>query len=252
MRTKLTALLAIGGCLAAVGVATAATVTVALYSFQTQADVAAFARLAGGKCARKWEGQKAMAVSVAAGKPNFCLMRTSVVGDSTDPGSDMEITANAYLGSGTPTKLKPKAFVGVATRASETAGYQLRIRPAAQVWQLFRDPRGAAGPTLYKAGKAKFIKSGATTRATADKPAKTPKPGASSNLILLQTFDNNTATTNVTAMVNGRLLLSFADTGADQPDGRRSAVSVGVKGAGSAAGVTGVFDNVAIQVPSPF
>jgi hypothetical protein len=38
----------------------------------------------------------------------------------------------------------------------------------------------------------------------------------------------------------------------DQPDGRRSAVTAGVKGTGAGTGIVGVFDDVTVQVPNPF
>jgi len=35
-----------------------------------------------------------------------------------------------------------KAYAGVAVRSSENASYELRVRPVARKWQLFRDPKG--------------------------------------------------------------------------------------------------------------
>ena len=234
VKTKLTALIVACGSLALGAIAQGATVPVAVYTFETKGDVAAFQKAIGGsKCTKKWRQMKQMAITVGPGT-TACPFRTSVVGDSTDPGSDMEVSAAASLAANTSAKLLKKAFVGVAARSSETSGYELRVRPAARVWQLFRDPRGAPGPVLHQAGKA-AIKGGA-------KPTK----------ISLQAFDNGTTTTTVTAFVNGKAVLTLSDALPDQPDGRRSVVSTGVKGSGSGSGVIGIFDNVAIRVPSPF
>jgi hypothetical protein len=234
VKTKLTALILACSTLALAAIAQGATVPVAVYTFETNGDVAAFAKATGGsKCTKKWRQMKQMAITVGPGT-TACPFRSSVVGDSTDPGSDMEVSAAASVSPDTPANLLKKAFVGVAARSSETAGYEFRVRPAAGVWQLFRDPKGATGPVLHQAGKAAV------------------KAGKKAPNISLQAFDNGTTTTTVTAIINGKSVLSFTDALADQPDGRRSVVTTGVKGAGSGSGVIGIFDNVAIKVPSPF
>lgn len=233
MRTKPTAAIAALACASAAAVAQAGPVPVAVYSFQSGGDVAAFQKQSGKACRKKWHRNKAM--SVAAGeKTQRCVFDTSVVGDSTDPGSDMEMTATASLATGGNKKLRNKAYIAVAVRSSPTAGYELRIRPVAQKWQLFRDPAGEAGPVLFRAGQNRAIK------------------GNKTNALMLRAFDYNTAATSVIAKVNKKALIGFSDSSTDQPDGRRSAVAVGVKGKGAAAGITGIFDNVAIKVPSPF
>jgi hypothetical protein len=239
MRTKLTALIAASlvgsAALGAALAAQAAPVTVALYSFQTAGDVAAFSKALGAKCGKKWQQNKQMSIAVRAGT-NRCVFRTSVVGDSTDPGSDMDVAAAVSLGGGLPGKLQKKAYAGVGARQSDTSGYELRILIGAQKWQLFRDPRGTAPAALVKSGTGKFI------RTMGKKP----------NQISLQAFDGNTPTTTVTGIVNGKAVITYTDAAADQPDGRRSVVLTGVKGTGSGSGVVGIFDNVAIKVPSPF
>jgi hypothetical protein len=232
MRTKLTAAFAVLACASAVAVAQAGPVPVVVYSFQTAGDVTAFQKQVGKACQRKWHQQKAMSVAVGQGTTE-CVFDTSVVGDSTDPGSDMQITATAALAAGGDGKLRNRAFVGVAARSSATAGYELRVFPAAGKWQVFRDPAGAAPAVLVKAGRSKAI--------------QPKKPSA----LLLRAFDFNTATTTVVAKVGAQTVHGFTDGAADAPDGRRSAVAVGVKGKGSGSGVSGVFDNVAIAVPNP-
>jgi hypothetical protein len=235
MRTKLTALLVVCAALAGAVAAHGAPVVVALYSFQTAGDVAAFQKALGAKCMKKWQQNKQMSIGVGTGT-NRCIFRTSVVGDSTDPGSDMDVSATVSLGGGLSGKLQKKAYVGVGARQSETSGYELRVLTGAQKWQLFRDPKGTPPAALVKSGTGKFI------RTTGKKP----------NQISLQAFDSNTPTTTVTAFINGKAVITYTDAAADQPDGRRSVVLTGVKGTGSGSGVVGIFDNVAIKVPSPF
>lgn len=236
MRIKLTALIALCATLATAAVAYAGPVTVALYAFATQGDVLAFQKTLGAKCEKKWRQQKSMQITVGAGT-NSCAFRSSVVADSSDLRSDAEITATASLGPTTSAKLQKKAYVGVAARSSETAGYELRIRPGAQTWQLFRDPKGSGeGPILFRSGKGKFIRGGVK----------------GNNDLALRAFDFGSADTSLSARINGKTVVSATDTGSGQPDGRRTGVTTGVKGAGPGTGVTGIFDNVAIKVPNPF
>jgi hypothetical protein len=236
MRHKLTALLASVFALAFAASAHAQTVPVAVYSFQTAGDVAAFQKQSGAKCEKKWVKNKQMSVSVGA-KTVACALRSSVVADSSDPAADMEVSALGSLGSGIEGKLLKKAYVGVAARSSETSGYELRVFPGAQKWQLWRDPRGAPPPALFRAGKGAFIKQ------TKKKPLS----------FALRAFDGGSTTqTTVTAFIAGKAVLTHVDTAADQPDGRRSVITTGVKGTAPGTGVVGIFDNVAIKVPSPF
>lgn len=234
MRAKLTALIAVCATLVAAGIAYAGPVTVALYAFATQGDVLAFQKTLGSKCEKKWRQQKSMQITLGAGT-TVCAFRSSVVADSSDVRADAEISATANLGAISSSKLAKKAFVGVAVRSSENAGYELRVRPNNQSWQLFRDPKGADGPALFRSGKGKFIKG-----------------GTKGNELALRAFDSGTENTALSARINGKVVASATDTGNGQPDGRRTVVTTGVKGSGSGSGVVGVFDNVAIKVPNPF
>lgn len=252
MRTKLTVAIVTCATLAAAAATHAAPITVALYGFDTAADVAAFQSLSGtSKCTRKWrhtapstttKGKTtttaapsgAMGVTLGAGT-NACVLRTSVVADSSDVAPDQIVTATASLGAGGTPKLQSKAYVGVSVRASDTAGYELRVLPIRQKWQVIRDPKGAPPPAVMAAGSGKFVRTG-------------QKP----NSIAIRAFDFGTTSTNLVATVNGQSVVSTTDAATDQPDGRRNGVSVGVKGTGAGTGIVGVFDLVQIQVPNPF
>jgi hypothetical protein len=231
-KTKLTALIVACAALAAGAVAHAAPIPVAVYQFSTQDDVNAFQKVFGDKCKRKWANNQAMSITVREG--NSCMYRTSVVADSSDLYADQGMVATATVGGGTKKQVF-KSFVGVGVRRSETAGYVLRVIPNKHKWQYFRDPKGAAGPKLEASGKGKYVKVGS-------------KP----NVIALRAFARGGTTSSVVGTINGRGVVSATDSGADQPDGRQTVVTTGAKGSGSGAGIMGVFDDVAVQVPNPF
>jgi hypothetical protein len=231
-RTKLTALIVACAALAVGAAAHAAPIPVAVYQFQSQDDVNAFQKVSSGKCKRKWAGNQAMSIRVREG--SSCTFRSSVVADSSDQYADQGMVATTTVAGGTK-KLQSKSFVGVGVRRSDTAGYLVRILPSKHKWQYFRDPKGAAGPKLEAGGTGKFV-----------------KLGSKANVIAIRAFSRGGTTTSVIASVNGRGVVSTTDSGADQPDGRQTVVSTGAKGSGAGTGITGVFDNVTVQVPNPF
>ena len=233
MRTKLTALLVACAALATGAVADAAPIPVANYTFQGADDVNAFQKVAGSTCKRKWVGNQALGIGVGR-NTNSCVFRSSVVADSSDQYADQGMVATTTVGGGTK-KLQKKSFVGVGVRWSSTASYVLRILPNSHKWQYLRDPKGPAGPQLESAGSGKFVKLGS-------------KP----NVITLRAFSYGGTSTSVVASVNGTGVVSSTDSGADQPDGRQTVVTSGAKGSGAGTGITGVFDNVVVQVPNPF
>jgi hypothetical protein len=235
-KTKLTALIALAATLVVAAAAHAAPVPVAQYLFDNRADVDAFQKTRGAKCSKKWYANAAISVTVGPGT-NACLYRTNVVGDSSDLAPDQQLSATGMVLKNAPVKLQKKAYVGIAVRSSENAGYELRVRPVARKWQLFRDARGAAtGPVLLAAGTGKFIR---------------PALGKV-NLLTLRAFDYGGPNTQLLATVNGRTVHTSTDTGNGQPDGRQTVLTTGVKGTGAGTGVVGVFDDVYVRVPNPF
>ncbi len=233
MRTKLTALVVTAAALAAGAAADAAPIPVVTYTFQSQDDVNAFQKVLGTSCKRKWAGNQALGIGVG-NNTNSCAYRTSVVADSSDQYADQGMVATVTAAGGTP-KLQKKTFVGVGVRRSDNAGYVLRILPSAHKWQYLRDPKGAAPAKLEASGSGKFIK-------VAAKP----------NVIAIRAFSFGGNSTSVIASVNGNSVVSSTDSGADQPDGRQTTVIAGAKGSGAGTGITGIFDNVMVQVPNPF
>jgi hypothetical protein len=234
MRTKLTALIVACAAVIAAAAAQAAPIPVANYTFQSMDDVNAFQRVLGAKCKRRWAGNQALGIAVGR-DTNSCAFRSSVVGDSSSAQADQGMVATTTVSAGSNKKLQSKAFVGVGVRRSDTAGYFLRILPNSHKWQYVRDPKGSAAPDIAAAGNGGFIKVGS-------------KP----NVIAIRAFSYGGTTTSVVASVNGTPVVSTTDTGADQPDGRQTVVTTGAKGSGAGTGITGVFDNVIVQVPNPF
>jgi hypothetical protein len=234
MRTRITALIVAAAALAAGAAAHAAPIPVATYTFQSMDDVNAFQKVFGDACKRKWAGNMALAIGVGEGT-NSCAFRSSVLADSSDAHPDQGLSATVTVGAGKAKKLQKKAFVGVGVRRSDTAGYVLRILPFAHKWQYIRDPEGEAGAQIVTSGSGKFIKVGT-------------KP----NIIAIQAFSQGGASTSLTATVNGRAVVSTSDAAEDQPAGRQNIVTAGAKGSGAGTGISGIFDQVIVQVPNPF
>jgi hypothetical protein len=175
-------------------------------------------------------------MSVAVGpSTNACAFDTGVVADSSDLMPDQELAADGALAGGTPQTLRKKAYVGVRVRSSATAGWELRVRPVARSWQLFRDPKGSAPPTLARSGKGKFIRTELKT-----------------NNLALRAFDFGGPTTQILARINNKPVATFSDGAADQPDGKRNGIVTGVKGTAAGTGVVSGFDNVTVRIPNPF
>jgi hypothetical protein len=235
MRRKLTIAGALGAFLLAAVAAPAAPVTVALYTFQSQGDVASFYKVNGAKCKKKWRKMKTIGLIVGKGT-NACAFRSSVVADIQDPGPDQEMAASTNLASSTPAKLRSKIYLSLAVRESNTTAYELRVFPAARKWQLIRDGRGSAGSTVLGSGAGKFIRQGVGVR----------------NNLLLRAFDFGNASVTLLAKVNAKKVVSMKDTSAGAPNGRRTTLNIGARGSASANRAVGAFDNVAIRVPDPF
>jgi hypothetical protein len=234
MKAKLTlalcAVAVLGGTVAA---ARAAEVPVAIYTIADPGDAAKFFKVKGTKCSRKAVGG-AMNIKLGTGTAE-CAYRSSVIADSTDNSPNIDISANATYSAKTPSTLKNKLFVGVLTRASANEHYELRVIPAKQRWIVLRDPAGAGAEAVLKSGPAKFIKVN---------PAKP-------NALRLRTFVT-AGGISVIAQVNGQTVYSAVDGASQPPAGRYNELAVGSKTGAAASGMVGVFDDVAIRVPSPF
>ena len=122
----------------------------------------------------------------------------------------------------------------MGVRRSDTAGYELRVLPNAHKWQYFRDPKGAAGPTLVASGSGKFI-----------------KLGSKANVLAIRAFSHGGTTTSVTRRGQRPRRAATTDTGADQPDGRQTVVTTGAKGSGAGTGISGRLRQRHSSSPEP-
>lgn len=235
MRTKLTIGLVLGALLGVAVAAQGGPVTVAVYRFQAQGDVSSFYKVDGAKCKAKWRKRKTIGIIVGRAT-NACVYRSSVLADAQDPGPDQEMAASTNLAAATPAKLRPKIYLSVAVRESNTTAYELRVYPAARKFQLVRDGRGSAGSTVLAGGSRKVIRPGAGVR----------------NNLLLRAFDYGTASVTLLAKINGKRVFGAKDSAAGIPNGRRTTIAVGRRGSRSANRAVGAFDDVAIRVPDPF
>lgn len=237
MRKKLISTLCALGVLASAGTAQAVvTYPVAIFDFTNPNDINSFQKVAGGgKCVKKLRPQVALGINVGDTSPT-CAFRTSVIADSQDTSPSQQIQSTVSWEKKTPRNQQRKLYLSVLTRASATGHYELRIVPVKQKWALIRDPDGAAPATTMASGTLKRIKPGAT------------KP----NTLLLQTFAGTGTAVSVYAQINGIVVLNSVDTGATPPAGRYNEIAVGSKTGASALGMLGTFDDVTIQVPSPF
>lgn len=244
-------------------------IPVAIFPFNTAADIASFVKIAGNQCATKFRASKAMGINVGAGTTE-CQFRTSVVAEQSDPAPDQDIQATVGFEPKTPRPLQRKLYLGVFTRAGSTSAggpggrYELRVVPVKQRWMLVRISGGAT--TTLGAGTSGVVKTGAglpaaakpkkpTTptrkRAAATTPTKKPAKSASGNVLRLRTAGTSTSTA-VYAAINGTAVFSNVDSNPAPPVGHFNGISVGNRTGASATGILGSFDDVTVYIPSPF
>lgn len=242
MRRKLTATICALTVLGTTGLALAAPIPIAVFSFSNSGDLSSFFKIAGDKCSKKLRPQMAMGINVGAGTSE-CVLRDSVVSSSDDPAPNQDIQATVTYDPKTPSKLQKKLFLAVVVRASNSgasgtpSGYELRIVPNTRRWVLIR--RGGSGPSaVLRSGNGTFIKT---------QPNKL-------NILRLRVFGSgsgSTATASLIAQVNGQSVFAGADPTPGPPAGRFNGVAVGNKANRPGAGMLGSFDDVTIRIPNP-
>jgi hypothetical protein len=216
----LAAALALG--IAATG--TLAAVTVYKNKFSSRAEVKELDRSRGEHCAKRWrEKVKSIRAERSRGA-GACGYRPPVQGDTGGPDHDFRVKGK--LLKDTPKRIRGRAYVAVAVRSSQSAGYELRIFPKRHRFQLRRAP-SEGGPFL------------ATGRSGAIKGLRKP------NSLRLRAFGNT-----VTARVNGTRLARVTDSNAGQVDGRKLEIAVGATKR-SRRDVVATFDNLRLAVPNP-
>jgi hypothetical protein len=186
-------------------------------------------RLAVGSkktCKKFWRGKKAFGIKVKKG-PVECSYRTPVTGDADRP--DHDLSADARVAKSTEERIQKHVFVSVSVRANKDSGYQLRVFPKKQTWEVRRKPNGTGFP----------IASQGTDDAI--------NPVGKKNAIRIRAFGDL-----ITASINGKKVVTeFKDPNpSGDVKGRRTFVSVGnnKKKKGKAAGF---IDDVEVRIPNP-
>jgi hypothetical protein len=177
-------------------------------------------------CKKFWRGKNTFGVKVKRG-PIECAYRTPVSGDADRP--DHDVSADARVAKSTEEKIQKNVFVGVTVRANKDAGYQLRVFPKKQTWELRRRPTGTGFP-IASQGKDETI-----------------NPVGKKNTIRVRMFGDV-----LTASINGKKVVNnFNDPNpTSEVKGRRTFVSLGntKQKKGQAAGF---IDNVEVRIPNP-
>ncbi len=210
--------------------ATTASALVLLYknSFSSRGEYNQLKLAVGSKntCKKFWRGKKSFGVKIKRG-PIECAYRTPVSGDADRPNHDL--SADARVAKSTEEKIQKNVFVGVTVRANKDAGYQLRVFPKKQTWEVRRKPSGTGFPIASQGQEPEI------------------NPVGKKNTIRIRMFGDL-----LTASINGKKVVdNFKDPNpTSDVNGRRTFVSVGntQKKKGKAAGF---IDNVEVRIPNP-
>jgi hypothetical protein len=205
-----------------------ATATIPIYA-NDLASTAGRSQLAGheGKECKRGGSKKALKVTLGSGT-QACSFRPPVV------GRDLEISVVGRLLSGTPAKLRGRAYIATALRAGEGGMLTVRVFPAQKKLQLIEiNPDGS---TRYLA----IVKKSAAIRDV-----------NKANRIYLRAFNQGApGTCRVLVRVNGRRLALTDVERCAALTGRDPLIEVGATRGGE--GVVASFAKLRIGVPDPF
>jgi hypothetical protein len=221
--------LAAAALLAAAAVAGASMIGIYRNSLETVSQRSQLRKLSGRSCDR---GGSDHTLKVTVGKrTDECAYSTPVV------GRDLEVLSTERLLSGTPKKLRHRAFLALELRAGGGARYQLAVYPMQRKVQLRK---------VMTDGSVKYL---AIAR---DEPGVRGINGA--NALGLRATNVRSGPEKGTCEIRGflgsKLVVKGTDPAAGDLAGRASAVAVGARG--SATGAIASFDDVVVRVPSPF
>jgi hypothetical protein len=203
---------------------------VALYknSFSNKGEFNQLRLAVGSKkvCGKFWRGKKAFGIKAKKG-PVECAYRTPVIGDADRP--DHDLSADARVANSTEEKIQKNVFVGLTVRANKDAGYQLRVFPKKQTWEVRRKP-GDTGFPITSQGKDTAI-----------------NPVGKKNVIKLRVFGDL-----ITATINGKKIVDgFKDPGnTSDVKGRRTFVLLG-NTKSKKGQAQGFIDDVEVRIPNP-
>jgi hypothetical protein len=211
---------------AATAAATAfAGVVVYKNNFSRKSEVRELRRAEGKHCRKHWRERTEKLVVVAKRGPTTCGYEPPVEGDSAQPNHDFR--AKEKLLKKTPKRIRRRAYLALKVRASKKAGYQLRVFPATQKWELRRAPSGG-GPAFPASGKSNAVKG----------------RGKTNNLRLKAQDDT------VAGFVNGTKLTKVKDPSPNEVRGRRVEFAVGQR-RHSNKPASAIIDALRLAVPNP-
>jgi len=226
MRRRATTVIALASALA-IGAPGLAWGLVTIYDndFKSRAEFRAIKKMSGSKACKTFHDKNTrLGVSIAKG-PAACKFATPVQGDRSGP--DHEVEAKAKVNKATSSKVRSKVYVGVGVRTGKKTGYELRVFPHRQRWELHRNPSN--NDDFPVKGKLESI----------NKIGK-------KNVLAIRAFGDD-----VTASVNGeRVVHSLKDSNAAQVDGRRTTLVVS-NGKKAKKPVKATFDDVQVLIPDP-
>ncbi len=176
-------------------------------------------------CSKTWRGKKSLGISDKKG-PVECGYRTPVTGDADKPDHDLSVTGK--VGNSTAKGIQKHVYLGVSVRAAKDKGYQLRVFPGKQEWELRRKPSTTGFP-IKSDGKDKDI-----------------KPIGKANTLRLRAFGDI-----ITASINGKKVVDdIKDSKSGDVTGRRTLITLG-NSKKSKDKASAFFDNIAIRLPNP-
>lgn len=199
------------------------TVVVYKNQFANRGDVRELKKEGGKACERDFSREHKRLVVIAEKAPKNCPFRVPVAGDRPRP--DHVITTDAKLSKDTPKALRRAAFVAVMLRVGREGGYELRVFPKRERFELRRSPNGSGFPAK---GASPAIKG----------------MGKSNKLRL------HAVGSRITASVNGTELANVRDPRPGELDGVRVQLALGNRG-DSPRKTKGGFDDLRVAVPDP-
>jgi hypothetical protein len=223
-RTTLALVLAALGIYAAVAVAE---VVVYTNDMGSEAEFRQILRSGGGKrCDKKYRDKsKAMLASVKK-TPTTCSFLVPVQGD--DELANQGVSIDGKILKETPKFLRNKAFIEAHVRSGgSNTGYELRVYPQKQRFELRRTPDGGDFPAT---GHSDAIK----------------KINERNRIEVIATG------AEIKAVINGKQVAKLTDSNPAQVDGRKIRFAIG---SGSQRDtektVVGTFKRIAVSVPDP-
>jgi hypothetical protein len=202
-----------------------ASVTVYNNKFPSNRKAKEIRHASGNRCDKRWRSKAESLRVVKTRGPGTCVYRPPVEGDGNGP--DHKFQVRAKLLKETARGIRDGAYVAVGVRAGAEVGYELRVFPRTQKFQLRRFPAGGGGDFPAKGHSGRI------------------KGGGKSNILRIDAVGDT-----VIARVNGKKLAQATDNNAAEVSGRKVQFMLGQKKHTSKP-TFAVFDDVKLAVPNP-